>query len=175
MSFLLIVGMFLIYLNEITNLLDIHAINKGMLYMALSAWMTFCIANVTASFEMMVKGITLMGISGRIFFGVSVAVFLLSFFLYTPFTKYKRPAAKWTVARVVASLLVLAQMLASELISSHMLDGIGLTNGTVSTLSVVASVAMVIVAVAAVYLILVIDCIAIRRSAQRVNREHSSS
>ena len=48
MHFLLIVGMFLVYLNEIMNVLDPGKLRGGKIYMAITAWLTFCLVNVTA-------------------------------------------------------------------------------------------------------------------------------
>lgn len=163
MYFLLIVGMFLVYLNEIVNLLDLHAIGAGKLYMALSAWLTFCVANVTAGFDLAAAEKDLVGIAGDVYLGVSVAVFLLCFFLFTPFNKYRRPSKKWNAARVVACVLVLAPSAAAAFLQQQVSAGAaGLSAlGGVDVLVVIENVMMVI-AVIAVYAVLVIDRVAVR-------------
>ena len=166
--FLLVIGMFLVYLNEIANLLDLERLGSGRLYMALSAWMTFCVANVTAGFELSLKSIDLMGVTGDIYFGISVAVFLLSFFLFTPFNKYRRPSLGWNVARAVACLLVLAHSSTLAISARRLVSGIA---GTAALppeeVFIQLGYAMPIIAVAAVYAVLSIDRIAVRHERRR--------
>ncbi len=163
MYFLLILGMFLIYLNEILNLLDLDTIVNGRKYMALSAWMTFCVANVTAGFDMTARGMDLMGMEGDVYFGISVLVFLLSFQLYLPYGKYKHPSVKWIVARIVACLFVLLQTSSVAVITYRLLNQTAMSQETVSELFTLMSFVMMVLAVAAVYAVLIIDRIAVRR------------
>ncbi len=166
--FLLVIGMFLVYLNEIVNLLDLERLGSGRLYMALSAWMTFCVANVTAGFELSLKSMDLMGVTGDIYFGISVAVFLLSFFLFTPFNRYRRPSVGWNVARAAACLLVLAHSSTLAISARRLLGGIASTAAhTPEEVFVQLGYAMPIIAVAAVYAVLSIDRIAVRRERRR--------
>ena len=168
MYFLLVIGMFLVYLNEIVNLLDLSTIRGGRRYMALSAWMTFCVANVTAGFEMSMKSMTLMGINADIYFGISVAVFLLCFFLFIPFNKYQRPSAKWTAARIVACLLVLAHSSTLAVVAQRVLVGAAGETGLELDLFLThLGHGMMVLAVFAVYAVLVIDRIGIRRAKRR--------
>lgn len=163
MYFLLIVGMFLVYLNEILNLVDFDSIGSGRKYMALSAWMVFCVANVTAGFDMAAEDMSLMGMPGDVYLGVSVLVFLLSFFLYNPFCKYKRLSAKWTIARIVACLLVLLQTSGVAVGTKRLLEQTASSPEVVASGFYFMSIAMMVIAVAAVYAVLTIDRIAVRR------------
>ena len=154
MYFLLIVGMFLIYLNEIVNMLDLTRLRGGRRYMALSAWMAFCAANVTAAFEMAADGKSLMGMGADLYFGVSVAVFLICFLFYIPFNKTHYPSNTWITARCLLCLLVMAQTSVVVMAVNGSLPGV---------LGDYAGQAMMVIAVAAVYAVLMIDRIALHR------------
>ena len=167
MYFLLIVGMFLIYLNAIVNLIDLDLLGSGRGYMALSAWMTFCVANVTAGFDMAARNVKLMGMEGDVFFGVSILVFLLSFFLYTPFCKYKRLSIKWRFARIGACLLVLLQTSAVAVVTRQILEQTVLDPEVAASWFTIMSMAMMVIAVAAVYIVLTIDRVGLRRTRKR--------
>lgn len=44
------------YLNQVNHAIDLKNLGGGKRYMALSAWLTFCLANITAGFELMFEG-----------------------------------------------------------------------------------------------------------------------
>lgn len=166
MYFLLIVGMFLIYLNEITNVLDLGALGGGRIYMAITAWLTFCVANVTAGFEMTVDPTIIMGIAGDVFLGLSIAVFMLSFFLLTPFNKYRFTSKRWVVARVVACVLVLSLTSAVAVATQQLLTSTVLSQEGFTDISATLGHVMMLIAVLAIYTVLTIDRIAVRRAAK---------
>lgn len=171
MYFLLIVGMFLVYLNEITNLLDLGTLRSGTGFMAISAWLTFCVANVTAGFEMSLHGKQLMFMDGGFYFGLSVVVFLLSLMLFFPLNKDKRPPLWWTGARVAACLLVLAQTSVISLEAKRLVTG--MLAGDIGNVVVGEefAAAMMTVSVVAVYAVLAIDRVALRRLQRKAAAE----
>lgn len=171
--FLLVVGMFLVYLNQIMNLVNLDRLGGGRSYMVLTGWLVFCIANATASFKMSSLSITLMGMSGYVYFSISVMVFLLSMFFFMPFTEYKQPKAKWMVARVIACLLVLLQIPALDLSPTFLIKNTSWSRETIAMVYILMSYSMTVIAVASVYAVLIIDRIAIRR--ERRNAANAES
>ena len=171
MYFLLIGGMFLVYLHEITNLLDLHSLGSGRAFMAISAWLTFCVANVTAGFELSLEGKQLIFMDGGFYFGLSVVLFLLSIMLFIPLNAHRRPPLWWMGARVAACLLVLAQTFYISLSARNLVTGM-LGHGSGATLSGEGiAAAMMMLSVAAVYVVLLIDRIALKRMKKRLSDE----
>ena len=170
MQFILIVGLFLVYLNEIVNLLDLNSIRSGKGYLVLSAWMTFCIANVTAGFELATNGKGLMALDGDLYFSLSIAVFLASFMLYRPFNKYRRISVGRVVARLIMCVLVMGQASAVVMATNSFLANSAIDAETASIISGYASGLMMIVAVAAVFAVLLIDRVAVRRERKRIDQ-----
>ena len=171
MYFLLIVGMFLVYLNEIANLLDLHSLGSGRAFMAISAWLTFCVANVTAGFELSLEGKVLIFMDGGFYFGLSVVLFLLSIMLFIPLNAHRRPPLWWMGARVAACLLVLAQTFFISLSARSLVTGM-LSHGSGAAPSGEGiAAAMMVLSVAAVYAVLAIDRIALRRMKRRLSEE----
>ena len=171
MYFLLIAGMFLVYLNEIVNLLDLHALGSGRAFMAISAWLTFCVANVTAGFEMSLTGKHLMFMDGGFYFGLSVVLFLLSIMLFIPLNRHRRPPLWWKGARIAACLLVLAQTFFISLSARTLVTGMLARGAEVAPSGEGFAAAMMMLSVAAVYVVLAIDRIALRRMKQRLSEE----
>ncbi len=102
---LIILTMFFIYLIELERALDFTKMRNGLGYMAITAWQTFNIANITVSFQLMVKEINLWFMDSSLYFSVSVAVFLLSFFLYQPYNRSGNHSRKrWFCIRFIACL-----------------------------------------------------------------------
>ncbi|MBE6464903.1 MAG: low temperature requirement protein A [Eggerthellaceae bacterium] len=173
MHFLIIAGMFLIYINEIANLFDTDSLHGGRLYMAISAWLTFCVANLSVGYELATDGFSLMGLGGNAFFCLCIAVYLLSFLLFLPFNKYKHPSKKWIVARIIASLLVFMQTSTVVSAAQSFLTETGFLGVTAETAEIVMMRVMMIVAVIAVYAVVVIDRIALRRAKAKAALEAS--
>ena len=157
MYFLLIVGMFLVYINAVTNLVDLHSFRSGRSFMAISAWLTFCVANVTAGFEMSITGKYLLFMDGGFYFGVSVVSFLLSVMLFIPLSYEKHPRFGWLNARIAACLLVLAQTSVISLFAKDMLSNMFSWWFDTSLTSEGVAAAMMVLSVAAVYVVLAID------------------
>lgn len=156
---LLALGMFLVYLNQIENVIDKSKVGSGIGYVGITAWLTFCVANVTAGFEMMGKHSFLGPLSGQSFFAISVSVFLLSFFLLLPFAKHlERIRKRDVIGRILACLGAVAFAIAANnpewlaIVNSH--------EGPVGGMQIAAFalfyVAMTL-AVLTVYLVLLID------------------
>ena len=143
--------------------------------MAISAWMVFCVANVTAGFDMAARDMSLMGMDGDVYFGISVLVFLLSFFMYNPFCKDKRLSIKWTIARIVACMLVLLQTSGVAVGTKRLLEQTSLSPEVVASGFYFMSTAMMVIAVAAVYAILTIDRIAVRRERKLTSIDNGQS
>ncbi len=102
---LIVVMMFLIYLIEHGRALDPGRLGSGLFYLVVTGTQTFLLACVAFSFETMVYGRDLWIMDGSVFFSLSVAAFLLSFFLYRPLNKQGRTKGKrWELARVIACL-----------------------------------------------------------------------
>ncbi len=102
---LIILVMFLIYIIELERALDTPKLNSGLWFMAVTTWQTFVVANYTAAFELMVEGKNLWIMDSSLYFSLSLAVFLLSFFLYLPFNKPGRARGKrWIVARAIVCI-----------------------------------------------------------------------
>ena len=171
MYFLLIVGMFLVYLNEITNLLDLGTLRSGTGFMAISAWLTFCVANVTAGFEMSLRGMRLMFMDGGFYFGLSVVVFLLSLMLFTPMNKDKHPPFWWMNARVAACLLVLAQTSVISHEAKKLLTSVLAGDMSHVVVGEEFAGAMMVVSVVAVYAVLAIDRLVLRRLKRKAAAE----
>lgn len=134
--------------------------------MAITAWLTFCVANVTAGFEMTVDPTIIMGIAGDVFLGLSIAVFMLSFFLLTPFNKYRFTSKRWVVARVVACVLVLSLTSAVAVATQQLLTSTVLSQVEFTDVSAALGHVMMLIAVLAIYTVLTIDRIAVRRAAK---------
>lgn len=109
------------------------------------------------------NGVTLMGIYGEVLFSFSVLVFLLSMFLFIPFTKYSRPTTQWTVARIIVCLLVLLWIPALDISPMFLIQHTSWSRETIAMMYIFMTNAMTVIAVAAVYVVLAIDRIAIRR------------
>ncbi len=102
---LIIVAMFLIYLIEHGRALDPGRLGSGLFYLVVTGIQTFLLGCVAFSFEIMIYGRELWIMDGSVFFSLSVAAFLLSFFLYKPLNKRGRiKGAKWELIRIVACL-----------------------------------------------------------------------
>ncbi len=102
---LIIVAMFLIYLIEHGRALDTRKLGSGLFYLVATGVQTFLLGCVAFAFEVMINGRELWLMDGSVFFSLSAAAFLLSFFLYKPLNKRGRiKGAKWELIRVVACL-----------------------------------------------------------------------
>lgn len=100
---LLALGLFLIYLNQVENIVDEDKLGNGFAYIAINAWLTFCIGNITAAFEITNEGLLVGCLSGQVFMAVWVSVFLLSLFLFLPFSReFGAVRKRWIAARTAA-------------------------------------------------------------------------
>ncbi|MDO4503237.1 MAG: low temperature requirement protein A [Coriobacteriia bacterium] len=106
--FLLVVGMFLIYLNQIDVALDKAKLGNGTGYMFVVSLQAFLITNVTAALELSYEHVEFLGMQPGSYFSLSVVLFLLSFLLYKPFNKNEhRFAGRWLASRLGLSAVVL--------------------------------------------------------------------
>lgn len=124
---LIILVMFLIYVIELDRALDVTKLGSGLGFMAITTWQTFVAANYTAAFELMAEGKSLWIMDGSLYFSLSLAVFLLSFFFYLPFNrKGRKPGKRWIAARAVVCLACLAASQVFVATTSSMLGSIGI-------------------------------------------------
>ncbi len=131
---LTILVMFLVYVVELERALDVTKLKSGLGIMAITTWQTFVAANYTAAFELMVEEKSLWLMDGSLYFSLSLAVFLLSFFLYLPYNKRGRMRGKrWVVARIVACLACCAASRVFIAAVTGALDAIGLLPVTFKT------------------------------------------
>ena len=99
---LLALGLFLVYLNQVENIVDEEKLGNGFAYIAINAWLTFCIGNITAAFEITNEGLSVGPVAGQVFMAAWVSVFLLSLFLFLPFSRRLGPLRKrWIALRAV--------------------------------------------------------------------------
>jgi low temperature requirement protein LtrA len=100
---LLALGLFLVYLNQIENIVDEDKLGNGFAYIAVNAWLTFCIGNMTAAFEITNEGLSIGPLSGQAFMAIWVSAFLLSLFLFLPFSReFGDVHKRWIAARTAA-------------------------------------------------------------------------
>lgn len=100
---LLALGLFLVYLNQIENIVDEDKLGNGFAYIAVNAWLTFCIGNMTAAFEITNEGLSIGPLSGQAFMVIWVSAFLLSLFLFLPFSReFGDVHKRWIAARTAA-------------------------------------------------------------------------
>ena len=117
--FLLTVGLFLMYLVQANRRTDISRIRSGSRYMALTAWLGFCLFNITAGFEMMLDGKTLGPVDAERAILIWLVVYMLSFFLFAPFNRTDiRPRPRRVVARVIFCFFPLLSELLSYFVYS---------------------------------------------------------
>lgn len=106
---IIVLGMFLIYINQIQTIIDLKKVGNGMRYMSFTAWLTFCIGNLTAAFEMTVNEAFLGPIPSEVFFAIFMSVFLLSFFFLLPMTRDSgNVRRRWITLRALACLIPVA-------------------------------------------------------------------
>ena len=102
---LILLLMFLIYAIELERALNYRKIGNGLWYMVVTAFQTYMIANMTVAFNLMIAGKDLWIMDSSFYFNASVAVFLLSSFLYLPFNRKGRiPLSRWAAIRAVLCL-----------------------------------------------------------------------
>ena len=108
LNILTILLMFLVYAIEINRALDITKLKSGLGFMAITTIQALIITNYTAAFDLMVQGEKLWIMDGSLYFSLSLAAFLLSFFAYIPFNKTGRTKGKrWIAVRLAACLACL--------------------------------------------------------------------
>lgn len=160
-------GMFLVYLNQIQKVLDTRKLGNGFRYIAIAAWLTFCIGNITAGFEAVSNDIDFWFLSSENFFAMWTSIFLLSFFLLLPFAKEcGRIRKRWIIARTVACLgavLVIFVLNGTDL--SAMLY-VPSSSEMIHTLDAVLFYIAMSIGVLSVYLVLYIDWKAFREIEQ---------
>lgn len=155
---LMALGLFLIYLNQVQNIVDEEKLGNGFAYIAINAWLTFCIGNMTAAFEMTNEGLSIGPLAGQVFMAIWVSVFLLSLFLFLPFSKnFGKTRKRWIALRTMACVgVTLITLIVGNTPLSAVYETEGL-DGSSAPVIFALFYAVMLLGLALVYLILLID------------------
>ena len=111
--FVLVVGLFLIYIFEHDNMLDHHMVTDGISFTAITAWIIVIIDNLTVALEFM-SDARIAFLPKNIYCIVCLVLYLLTSFTLG---RYHKPEFKWTTAYVAGRVGACAVIVAGALIT----------------------------------------------------------
>ena len=112
--FLLVVGLFLIYIFEHDHMLDHHAQTDGMTYMTISSWLIVIIGNLTVALEYMQRS-QIDFIPKSIYLSACLVLYLLTSFLLGI---YNKPEYRYSKYYVIGRLTVCVFIVAVGVLTS---------------------------------------------------------
>ena len=111
--FVLVVGLFLIYIFEHDNMLDHHMVTDGISFTAITAWIIVIIGNLTVALEFMSDG-RIAFLPKNIYCIVCLVLYLLTSFMLG---RYHKPEFKWTKAYTAGRIGTCAVIVAGALLT----------------------------------------------------------
>lgn len=112
--FVLVVGMFLIYIYEYDNMLDHQSKVSGMGYMTINAWIVVVVSNLTVALEFMPDP-EVAHLPKNLFLTAGLVLYLLTSLVITRYNKPRyRISSRFVVGRLIACAIVVIAGLATD-------------------------------------------------------------